>query len=113
MVLHVSTRGNRALCDGTAAVHDPSVVLAKAMPMNAGGLIAQMVIDIHDQPISDIDINLRARPLAIDANHWTLKSIWGSVDPSDVPVKKNVFCSGQLCGPAGQKKQIQLGHDGW
>lgn len=110
VVLHVLPRGKRALSDGARAVHDTRVVLVEAMPVDAGGLVPQTIVHVHNQAVPEVYINLRAGPLTVDTNHRALKSIGGGIDPGDVPVEVDVFRCGQLGGPAGQKKQAKFGH---
>lgn len=104
--------GKRALSDGARAVHDSSVVLVEAMPVDAGGLVPQTIVHVHNEAVPEVYIDLRTGPLTVDPNHRALKSIGGGIDPGDVPVEVDIFRCGQLGGPAGQKKQIQFGHSG-
>ena len=54
--------------------------------MNAGGLIAELICDMDHQIVSLVDMNLGARPLSIDANYWSGKTIRTRPYPGDLPV---------------------------
>lgn len=94
MVLHVLARRQRALGDSAGAIHDTSGILVEAMPVDTSGLVAQTIVHVYDQAITDVHVNLRARPLAIDTDDGSLESIGGGVDPGHVPVQEDVLsCS--------------------
>lgn len=96
--------------DRGTAVHDAGAILVEAMPVDAGGLVAQPVVNIDNQSVSDIHINLGAGPLVVDTDHRSLESVWGGIDPGDVPVKIDVLGRYQLGGQASQEKNIKLAH---
>lgn len=71
--------------------------------MNTGRLVSKAVVHINNQAVTEIHINLGTGPLAIDPNHWTLKSIGGSVDPSDIPLQMDILGQPQFGGPCRQQ----------
>ena len=67
--------------------------------MDARALIPQAVVEIHNQSITQVDINLRTWPFSIDTNDWTLVAIGRRVDPGHVPLEMDVFGVAVLSQP--------------
>lgn len=110
VVLHVLSGRNRALGDRAGTVHNGSAILAESMPVDASRLVAQSVINVDNQSVTDLHINLGAGPLIVDTDHRSLKSVGGGIDPSDVPIEVDVLGCCQFGGQASQEKQIKLAH---
>lgn len=83
--------GNRALRCSGRAVHSRMTILIDAVPMKASRLIAEIVVNSHDESIVQIDINLGTRPLTVDANDGTGKSVRASSDPVYAPIVFDCF----------------------
>lgn len=94
VILHVRAWGNWALGDSNRTIHNTGALLAHAVPMDSRGLISKAVVDIDDQLVAHVHVNLRAGPLAIDTDDRALKSIGGSINPTDVPVQVDIFRCG-------------------
>lgn len=103
---------NRALADPGRPVHVRGPVHEKAVEMERGRLVAQLVVDIDDDAVSYVGLNAWNRPLAVDADDGPLmRAIWIRRDPSDV----EVVCDGGGRDEAqrgGQQKRCWLGEHG-
>lgn len=65
----------------------------KAVKMQRGGLIAQAVVGIDNDLVSNAPENGGNGPLAIDADNWALElAIWVGSHPTDVEVILNCCC---------------------
>ena len=68
-------------------------ILIDSVPMKTGRLIAKVVVDVDDEVVSQVDVYLRTRPLAIDPNDRPGKGpIRVPVDPVDAPVVCDGLC---------------------
>lgn len=56
------------------------------MEMKTTSLVAELILDVDDDPIPDSSGDGRYRPLSVDANDWAREPIWLSYYPSDVEV---------------------------
>lgn len=80
-------RGNGALNHTSRTIHVVASVHVEAVEMQRGGLVAQVVVGIDDDPVTNVDLDTRNRPLAIDSNNWTLVgTVRVSSDPANVEV---------------------------
>lgn len=80
-------RGDGALNHTSRAIHVCASVHVEAMEMQRCGLITQAVVGVDDDPITNIDLDKRDGPLAVDSNNCTLIGTVGvSSDPADVEV---------------------------
>lgn len=62
-------------------------VHVEAVEMQRGGLVAQVVVGVDDDPVTNVDLDTRNRPLAVDSNNWTLVgTVRVSSDPANVEV---------------------------
>lgn len=50
--------------------------------MDAGCLVSHVVVDTDLDCITNVRLDLGRRPGPVDGDHWTIVSIWGSVDPA-------------------------------
>lgn len=61
-------------------------ILIDSVPMEARRLIAKVVVNGNNESIPQVDVYLRAWPLAIDAYDWARKAVWTCSNPVDAPV---------------------------
>jgi hypothetical protein len=59
--------------------------------MDTGGLISKTVVYIDDEAVTHDDIDLGARPFAVDTNDRTLITIRGGIDPGNVPIEVDIL----------------------
>ena len=84
-------------------------ILVDSMPMKAGGLVAKVVVDGDNQVVSEVNVYLRTRPLAIDADDRPGESsIRISSDPVNAPVVLDNLGECKLA--AAQQKETQEEH---
>ena len=97
------SRGNWTLGDICSAIHDGSAILFEAMPMDASGLITEAIVYINNHTVTNVHVNLGTRPLIIDNDNRSFKSIGGGIDPGDVPFKMDILGRYQFGGKASQE----------
>ena len=61
---------NAALGDSNGAVHSVGALLEKTMPMKTGRLVAQLVVDVDNDRVTNIGLERRTWPLPIDTDGW-------------------------------------------
>lgn len=61
------------------------IPLMKTMEMNGGSLVNKIVCNSNLDGIPHIDRDCGTRPLSIDADEWSLISIWRSRHPTNAP----------------------------
>jgi hypothetical protein len=84
---------NRALRNLTGTVHLGGPVHEKAVEMEGGALVAELIIDIDDDLVANGGGHDGQWPLAVDANGWPLEhAIWVGSDPGDVEVVGDGRC---------------------
>ena len=74
------------LADTGPTIHIRSAILVNTVPVDAGGLVAQMVVNGDDHPVSKPDTKFRTRPVSVDTNHRSWKPIGRGGHPANVPV---------------------------
>ena len=79
-----------------------------AVPMQASCLVSKVVVYFYDDSISDLNVNLWARPLSVDPDDRSSKPVWGCDDPSDVPFVVGGFGGGQLA--QGEQDKNECAH---
>jgi hypothetical protein len=80
----------------------------KSVPMNTSRLISKAIVNVHNYTIAQVYIDLRARPLAIDANSGPDKPIRSNRNPSDVPVVNDSLSKSKLA--EAEKKDCEQLH---
>lgn len=77
----------RALGDHTGAVHPVGADLIDTVEVNTGRLVAKLVGQVDDDGITNVGLDLGARPLSVDTNDRprdVLSTV--GVDPGSLPV---------------------------
>ena len=75
------------LCHTDRSIHRCGSILVDPMEMQAGGLVAQLVLNIDNKPITFDDIDMRNRPLVVDAYDRARERIIGiSCNPCYVEI---------------------------
>ena len=78
---------NGALCRSSRAVHGVCPLLVYAVPVNAARFIAQEVVHLDNDPISDSCMNGWAGELSIDTDHWSHQtSVRICINPGNPPI---------------------------
>lgn len=80
-----AARGYRALRHSRRAVHRTGTELSEAVKVERRRLIAQLVVEEDGDPFTNIGLDFRQRPLAIDADNRAVESIWSGMHPLNVP----------------------------
>ena len=74
-----------------------SAVHVETMEMQRSRLVAQVIVSIDDDPITNVNLDCRDWPLAIDANDWALESIVRiSSDPANIKIKLSGSCRSEM-----------------
>ena len=87
IVLDKPSWQDSALGHSGRTIHVGGTSLEQAVEMQAGGLIAQLVVDVDNQRIPYGALNGRNRPTTVDTNHrpWEA-ACWVGNNPSDIEV---------------------------
>lgn len=76
--------------------------------MNTSRLISEFIANFHYYSVSQVHVNLRARPLIIDTYYRATEPIWTCSNPGYVPVEIMNFCK---CDLADTKEDKNWKHD--
>lgn len=72
--------------------------------MEAGRLIAQAIIDVDYDSITNFQIDGRTRPLAIDPYNGPGETVWRRGDPGNVPFVVNRVGEGKVAEAKDKEK---------
>jgi len=71
-------------------------ILEQAVEMQRGGCIPQAILDIDDEPVSDVCSYDGQWPLIVDAYCGPLElAIWICSDPGDIKIISDRLCVGE------------------
>lgn len=104
IICEAPTNRNWTLCDAGRAIHPIRAFLEEPVEMNRGCLIDEFIIGMNHHSVTDITLNRRAGPLAVDPNNRSGESIWRSVYPGDIPIV------GDRLGPSRMREDAYKGH---
>jgi hypothetical protein len=97
---------NGALRRSSRAVHGVCPLLVYAMPVNAAGFIAQEVVHMDNDPISDSCTNGWTGELSIDTDHWSDQtSIRICINPGNPPI---IFQHRRIHASTGQHGEKEV-----
>src|SRR3569833_760460 len=98
-------RRNGALGDATWVFFLVGEKLVDAVEVQAGGLVAEHVVDGHDDSVTDRGLDLGTRSGIVDADDRSREAIRGGVHPRDVPVVGDDGGGGDAGQPEGREER--------
>lgn len=78
--------------------------------MDSGGLVTQPVVHVDDEVIANIDVDLRTRPVSIDADHRPRIPIRCCSHPSYIPIQVHIFARYLLDEPVQAERDEGSDH---
>lgn len=97
VVGELTTRSNTALRYLKWSIHVSGTIHVQSVEMQRGGLVAQLIVDVNNDLVTNRTCHHWQRPLVIDTNSWSHElSIRIRIDPGDVEVVSD--CLGD-CSP--------------
>jgi hypothetical protein len=103
------SRGHWALGNPRSSIHFLGISLVQPMPMQAGGLVSESIVDFNNHLVSEINIKLGTWPLAVDSNHWPFEAIRSCPYPPNIPLIIDGLSESKLA-EANDKKN-EYNHD--
>jgi hypothetical protein len=109
LISEEAARRDGALSHHADPVHVVGTSLVHAMPMDAGRLVAKVVVDVDDEGVTDVDHDHRRGPLLVDGDDGAKETIWCLYAPADGPVEVNDGC-GRGIGKGHKYQEDDLKH---
>lgn len=86
------------MSDHSRTILKRRVYIEQSMEMDRCRFISEIIDNVDNNGVSNVGLDSRKRPYTVDANKRSIETIWGSIDPSDVPVVilslwRDVCCS--------------------